>query len=341
MKSLLRTMWRFIQRENIDRLVILIVVMLVISTVVVTLFERDMTLLDGLWWSIVTMTTVGYGDIFPETAGGRVIAVVIMFFGIGLLGAFSASIASFLVERRFRENQGMSAFNVENHVILCGWNHLTQVIINELRRDLKMIETPIVLIGNVDSKPIDDDNLFFIRGDVTDETLERANLLKANTVVILGDPTLDVQARDARVVLSTLTVESINPNVYTIVELVDESNAKHCERANADEIIVNSDISSGLIARATLDHGLTKVISQLLSNQRGTSELYKIAIPARMVGQAFMTIFTEIKQNFNGTVIGVQKATSETVISNPAADYILEADDKLIVIATGRPQLRA
>jgi voltage-gated potassium channel len=60
------------------------------------------------------------------------------------------------------------------------------------------------------NRPVSDDNLFFIQGNVTDETLARANLAQAKTIVILGDDRLDAMTRDAKVVLNTLTAESIN-----------------------------------------------------------------------------------------------------------------------------------
>jgi voltage-gated potassium channel len=64
--------------------------------------ERDITVRsfgDALWWAVVTVTTVGYGDVSPQTAEGRLIAVVLMFVGIGVISAFTATIASFFVEK--------------------------------------------------------------------------------------------------------------------------------------------------------------------------------------------------------------------------------------------------
>jgi voltage-gated potassium channel len=55
---------------------------------------------DGLWWAVVTVTTVGYGDKVPMTGPGKVVAVVLMFTGIGLVGALTATIASFFVQEQ-------------------------------------------------------------------------------------------------------------------------------------------------------------------------------------------------------------------------------------------------
>jgi voltage-gated potassium channel len=135
-----------------------------------------------------------------------------------------------------------------------------------------------------------------------------------------------------------LTVESIKPDVYTIVELVDKAHVQHCKRAKADEIIVSSELSSGLISRAALNHGITKVVSELLSAQYG-NDLYKLPLPASMIGRSFIDVLTEMKQQHQSIVLALQKGEEGEVISNPPGDHRLEQDDYLIVISDKRPQL--
>ena len=68
------------------------------------------------------MTTVGYGDISPTTLGGRLIGMLIMFCGIGVLGIFSATVASVLVERKLKEDRGMHSYDFSDHIITFGLN---------------------------------------------------------------------------------------------------------------------------------------------------------------------------------------------------------------------------
>ena len=60
---------------------------------------------EALWWAIVTVTTVGYGDTYPVTAGGRGVAVVLMLVAIGLIGVLTATVASFFVGEKADEEQ--------------------------------------------------------------------------------------------------------------------------------------------------------------------------------------------------------------------------------------------
>ncbi len=335
MSKKLQQLFLFLQRENVINLLAVILVIVVCSGYLIAFFEPDVSFASGMWWSIVTLTTVGYGDISPSTPGGRTLAVLIMFFGIGLLGMLSASLATLLITKRMRENKGMCASNVDKHIIICEWNHRSRAILKELRADAQTENVPIVLVADIEENPVDDANFLFVRGAVNEETLEKANLKKASTVVVLGDDSVDTTARDAKVVLTTLTIESMNPEVYSVVELVDKANEQHCLRANADEVIIGSELSSHLIASAASDHGISKVISELLSSRYG-NELYSMSVEESMVGSKFLDVFVTMKTKQNATVLGVQKGRGGTFISNPDADYIITRDDLLLVISKDR-----
>lgn len=330
--------WNFLERENLHLLLIIIVGIIAAGTLTITLFEPKVKMVDGLWWSVVTLTTVGYGDIAPETLGGRLIAAVMMFIGVGLVSFFGATIAGYMVDRKMKEDRGMTSYKFKNHIILCEWNHRAWVIFNEFRADPQTLDIPIVVIADIERKPVNDEHLFFIQGQVTDETLERANLAQAKTAIILGNDKLDPTTRDAKVVLNTLTIESINPAVYTIVELIDEANIRHCERANADEIVVISQLNSSLLARTALNHGISNVITELVRTGYG-NQLYKVPLPASMVGRSFMDIFVQIKEEHQAIVLAIQTEIEGEVKANPASDYRLEASNYLIIVAEGTPKL--
>ena len=120
------------------------------------------------------------------------------------------------------------------HVCRCPLvEHRTQNLIRDLRQDSEGEKIPLVLIADIERKPIEDDDLYFVRGNVSDATLLRANLPEADTVIILGDDALDYASRDAKVILATLTIESIRPEVYTIVELVNDTYVQTCRRAKS------------------------------------------------------------------------------------------------------------
>ena len=326
----------FLHREHLFRLMGVIVVLVVGGGVGLTYFEEDRNFPDALWWAIVTVTTVGFGDIFPTSLGGRLIGGVLMFFGIGVLGMFTATIAGVFVEQRLRKERGMGSYDLEGHIILCEWNERTKEILKDLRADARAARAPIVLVADIDTKPVVDEHLYFVRGDLTEENLKRAGIEKATTVVIVGDRSLDYGARDAKAVLSVLTVESLNPDVYSIVELASEENVRHCERAHADEIIVGAEFSSRVISTATLDHGISTVLRELLSAQVG-NDLITIPVSEGLAGRQFFDVFCDLKREHGMIALAILRHGAGEVATNPDSGTTVDSDDRLVVVsARGR-----
>ena len=229
------------------------------------------------------------------------------------------------------EEQGLFCYNFEGHIILCEWNYRSRQIIQKLRRNYRTRKTQIVLIADIENKPIDYGNLFFVKGSVNEETLQQANVKKAKTVIILGDDNLDDVNRDTKVVLSTLTVETINRSAYTIVELVNENYVEICNKAHADEIIVSSNLSSQLIVDSIINDGISNVIFNLLIKQYD-NQLYKRRVPEDDVNCLFIDVFARMKEHKHSIVIAIQQGEEGDVIANPPSNYTLKEDDYLIMI---------
>ncbi len=332
-KKWVENIWEFLENENFIRPLLLIIVIVAISSFSLSFVEPNLSLFDSLWWAIVTLTTVGYGDVTPKTIPGRFIAFIDMLVGIGVLTLLTATVASILVEKKISKDLGMHSYNFENHIILCEWNYRAQIVLKELRLESETEKTPIVLIADIPRKPVQDKYLYFVKGEVCDETLYQANLDKAKTVIILGDDNLDYKQRDAKVILSILTVESINKDAYTIAELINEKNIETCKRAYADEIIVTSKLSSNLISSAAINHGISKVISDIVTYEYG-SQIFKMPVCESDVGHLFIDVFMRMKKDFKSTIIAIQQGNQGETISNPLADYQLAADDYLIFIGS-------
>ena len=323
----------FLRRENLFRVMGVTIVLVLIGTAGFTYFEEERPFYDALWWAIVTLTTVGFGDISPVTVGGRVIGVVLMFFGVGVITMLTGRLASAFVDQRQRKDRGMGDCDMQDHIILCGWSYRTQEILKDLRADSRSAASPVALVADVETNPAsDDEHLCFVRGKGTEGDLMRAGIKRAKTVVLVGDRSHDYQARDAKAVLAVLTARALNSNAYVIVELAGEENLRHCEQAGANEIIVGADLCSRVISTATLDHGISKVLHELLSAQKG-HDLKTHPVPEGYGGRKFIEVFSELKRNRNMIALAIQPHGAGEIETNPDAGRLVTADDRLVVIS--------
>ncbi|MDM8541782.1 ion channel [Desulfococcaceae bacterium HSG9] len=326
-----------IRKDNLHKVGVIVFALILLTSIVFWQFEERLSFGDAVWWSFVTVTTVGYGDISPASFGGRIVGIILMITGIGLLGILTATIASLFIEEQSLENKGMKSATVSGHFVICGWNFNGFDIIAELRADHKSMKTPIVLISQLNEKPLDDPNLTFIKGEINADVLNKANVGQAFSAILLSDDNIDVHVRDAKTILDTLTIKSLYPDLYVCVELVESKNITHCELAKADEIIVVGEITTNLLVQSVLDHGVTHLISELVSNRYG-NEIYKIEAPSFTVGKTFLEMMYTFKKDHNVTCMAVENNSEGIFISNPESDYIICKDDDLVVIAKDRPQ---
>jgi len=108
---------------------------------------------NSLWWTIVTMTTVGYGDMAPTTISGRLLAIIIMLSGIILVALITGTISSIFTTKRIMEGKGLEKVSKENHIIICGWSPNIISLINKFTKTSK--NSDIVLINDESQDKID------------------------------------------------------------------------------------------------------------------------------------------------------------------------------------------
>lgn len=284
---------------------------------------------DGLWWAVVTIATVGYGDRFPVSVGGRIVGFLLMFFGVGMMSLFTATIASIFVEKKIKEGRGLETVKVKDHVVICGWNQHTEEVLAGLTTYGSMGDAPIVLINELSVDEIeslrskyDRYNLKFLRGDyVREDVLLRANIAKARFALIMADLSggHSRERTDERTTLTALTIKYIAPHVKTIAELLDGENRQHLKRANVDEIIVRGEHIGSLLATAIKSPGLPRLITGMFS-LGDTNKFWRVEIPKSFVGETFRDLSRYYREKQHAILIGFLKERKAMKLEDVLSD---------------------
>ena len=268
---------RFLHPPPMARAAILLCAVLGYGTTGYVYFELpakpELGFADGLWWSIVTLTTVGYGDYFPASPGGRfLVALPLMMCGIGLLGYVLSVAAASLVDTKNKEIRGMSTLDLRGHLVVVNFPELGKVerVIRELRHEDALGDRlPIVVIDeDLEELPaeLQAAHVHYIRGNpARDATLQRACIDESSQAIILSKRSGDAHS-DHQVLAVTLAIEARTPGVITVVECVDPETEELLRKAGCDHVVCTTRFDAAFLASEARSPGTQDVIDDLLTN---------------------------------------------------------------------------
>ncbi len=242
---------------------------LLLASEMMTLLEPKnyKTFFDGLWWAIVTATTVGYGDMVPHSETGKLLAVVIIMGGVIAVAAFTALMTTQLIERKIFSQKGYEMLDsLEKHLVICGFKSPRAEVLNSFK---KHYGDNIVIIYP-DLTPelktvLEENNLKFVQGEYNDElVLKNAKIEKAEKVMILN---MHEEYADAKVLETVIVIRSLNHTVYIIAEINDSKYENYLIKSKCNEIIMSEEYNRFLLSKSISEPGMSKVVRNLLRTQ--------------------------------------------------------------------------
>lgn len=343
-RLLMSLLWRFqaSSGQALTRVTLLSVALVFYATSGFMYFELegspDLQWTDAFWWSIVTMTTVGYGDLFPVTFGGRyLVALPTMLFGISILGYLLSMVAAFLIEERNRELKGMSDTQLNGHLLLIHFSSVERLleVEEQFRADARTKGHALVLVDpDLEELPgeLADRGVRFVRGNpVLEETLVRASAGSASQAIILAKDPHD-RSTDHHSLAVTLTLEHLWPGLHTVAECVDPSNVKLLERCGCDSVVCMDELASQLLVQEALDPGVKALVHEITNNAYG-QEFYTVEPP----GADWAACQARL-QAVGALPLGLRR--DGRVLINPPAAESVQVGDMAVCIAPERPQLQ-
>jgi len=247
-------------RGGTFKLALSVVALLTLSSTCVYLLESRTTVpgpFEALWWSVVTMTTVGYGDIVPATTAGKAIGILVMAGGVGLVSTLTGNLASLLVERQAKKRKGLLQVKLSGHVIILGWNSSVPGLVRALRENGLLDRGGLVLVTDLPQEKRDEiafqldlgERLSFVASKIAQENVvHKARPEHAALVYILRQDSLPPHESDQQSIYAALTVRSMAAKAPIYAEAAQPENRVHLLRAGVTELIDRGEISSGVLA---------------------------------------------------------------------------------------------
>ncbi|MBD3220204.1 NAD(P)H-binding protein [bacterium] len=322
---------------HVGRGILLLIVVLAIGTAGFMVLE-NYSFLDAVYMTVITVSTVGYGEVRKLDATGHVFVILLIAMGIMVVGYTLTTLGRAVVEgslqrivgrrRMMREISGL-----RGHVIVCGHGRVGRTICEELAT----AGVPFVVVDRDPERAeaLERKGYRVVVGDATeDEILQTAGILRARGLIT-------VASRDVDNLYITLSARDMcaeqNPGLLIISRASDTRELRKIRSAGADQVISPYSIGGVRIAQAMLRPAVYEVLDLLTRSGELELNLEDITLGenCRFAGKALRD--TDIRSHFNLIIIGVRKPGGELVF-NPGPEHVLEAGDEIVILGS-RDQL--
>ena len=296
---------------------------------------EQVTLLDSLYMVVITIATIGYGEIvdLSHSPGGRIFTMFLSFAGIGIMTYIMMSLTAFVVEGQLNEafrrrKMEKRIEKLREHYIVCGADGVG----THVARELTATARPYVVV-DVDREKIErlhggDDGPPFVVGDATDnETLAQAGIDRAHGIfAVTGDDNLNM--------VISLSARQLNPKVRVVARCEDARNTEKMRRAGADSAVSPTRIGGLRMASEMLRPAVVTFLDVMLRREDEALRIEELAVPASMVGRKLAALDL---QRFSKLLL-LAVRTGQGWTYNPPRDYVMQAGDTLVFM--GSPEER-
>ncbi|KAA0259182.1 potassium channel protein [Deferribacter autotrophicus] len=297
-----------------------------IGTITYVMLENA-SVLDALFMTIITISTVGYEEVIPLSANGKIFTMFLILTGTGTLAyigtqVFDLIVAGEIRKTFWRKKMDKKIDKLRDHYIICGYGRMGKIICEQLY-DRKI---PFVIIEKEESlaSDFDEKGYLYIIGDATKEdTLVKAGILNAKGLI-------SVVESDAENVYITLTAKGFNKNLKIFTRAVDDEASAKMFWAGADSVISPFVIGGLRIANAIVKPNVSEFLELALGKNDYNIEVEEITI-CKGSKLANRSILESNLRKYGLIVIAIKKKGNQ-FLYNPGPEEILEEDDVLICL---------
>jgi len=293
------------------------------------MFLEHSSFMDSLYMTMITITTIGYGEIFPLSTTGRIFNMVLIVVGVGLVMLTFSKITEAVVEGELRAIYGRLSMKkkvteLREHYIVCGFGRIGRVICNLLKEAGK----PFVVIENSPEviRELAELNYLFLDGEASsDDMLLKAGVKQAKGLV-------SAVSSDANNVYITLSARGLNNDLYIMARSTGtEGGETKLLRAGANKVISPYYIGACRMAQHILRPTVTDFIDLTIHGGELGLRMEELAVSdhGKIVNNTLMD--SNIRRDFNLIVVAIKRGQGE-MLFNPNPTSMILKDDTLIVL---------
>lgn len=290
-------------------------------------------LADAYWYSLVTLTTVGYGDFYPITFWGRLIGILFVLGSLGMLGFIVTELSLKISEYLKKREMGYFGTDMNNHCIIIGWNTFSKQVAEQIINAGE--DLAIVVNQEADLKTIkqiySDKKCFVLLADLNDYTaLNKINIKTSRRVYVSFE-------NDTDTLVYTISLKKRFENVKCVVAIENIELKSSFNYLGVQFIIPKKEIVSKFIASYIFEPNVALLTEDLISTSNSKSNLdiceTKLTSNHSYINTTYLDTFINLKEKQGITLVALSR--NGELIKNPENSFKLLENDILVYIANG------
>lgn len=309
-------------RKRIIRWIIVLILLISIGTAGYILIEK-WNFLDSLYMTVITISTVGFKEVYPLSVGGRIFTIILIFGGVGTVIYVLTGLVQTMLEGELglfrRRRMETRIKNLNNHFILCGYGRVGEAIATTLKRQ----KAEFVVIDhslNSYTRAVQHECLTIMDDATNHDALIHAGIERASSLITaFGD--------DAYNTYAVLTAHELNPRIVIIARASNSEAIRRLKQAGANHIIMPEVIGGQQMARLALRPTTVQFIETVLSGKEGEFLVEEVYVGA---GSTLSGVtIKEVEERFTGVRILAIREKDGDLIINPSLSARIESGGSL------------
>jgi voltage-gated potassium channel len=284
--------------------------------------------LDALYMTVITLATVGYGEVHAISPKGRIFTVLLIILGVGFFLYVAGNVVQFIVEGRIRHVLGRRILDkqisrLQDHFIVCGYGRMGRALCSYLvEKNLNVV----VIEQDQERVPVmNADGMLYIVGKATDEDfLIKSGIKRARGII-------SVLGTDADNVFVVLIAKGLNPKLFVIARANQDATEKTLYSAGTDKVISPYALGARRMAHAILRPTVIHFLELAFTDESTDIHIEEFTVSPSSEIINVPLKETGIRRDYDLIILSIKKADG-TMCFNPKASHQLEAGDTLITV---------
>lgn len=288
---------------------------------------------NAIWYLLVTISTIGYGDYYPVSVPGKIIGVFFVLSSIAVMGYLISKLTIQLNQYMEDKKAGLFGTPMKNHIVIIGYDRFSSHIIRQIipsGRKVAVVtnkKDDLELIKNTFSSK----DVFVLFSDYENfEQLEKVNIRESSKVLVQFD-------NDTDMLVYVLHLKSQYHCLNIVVSLDNPSLKKPFLSAGVLHAVSKEEIAAKLVASYIFEPEVAELTEDIMSSATSQFDFdimeFKVLEGNPYLGKDYQFIFHDLKDKYNGILLGIYK--DGELYKNPTSNLIVSENDYLVLIANG------